>query len=147
MFLAATKPSLPRRSHVSSFYIGSLRLSEGLLYGKGLLHLGEPESHLLMHSSFTVAKDNFVTAKGILAATNTRPLLCSLGLRSGEASFALVSELLQLNNFLCTLFLPSLCLIFLLILQNISKWGISVIFKNTGVNLAFRLQKYMQNTL
>ena len=45
------------------------------------------------------------------------------------------------------LFLPSSLLALLSIPVKHKQMGIGVIFRNIGVNLAFRLQKYMQNTI
>ena len=44
-----------------------------------------------MCHSFVVVKDRFIVAKGILAAANLKPLLCSLRLRNSETSFTLAS--------------------------------------------------------
>ena len=51
------------------------------------------------------------------------------------------------SKFFLLSFLPFLCLLFFQCLQNISKLVISVIFKNMGVNLAFRLHRHMKNML
>ena len=45
------------------------------------------------------------------------------------------------------LFLPSSLLVLLSILAKHKQMGISVIFRNIGVNLAFKLHKHLENML
>ena len=131
-----------------------------------LLHLGEPESFLLINAPFAAAKGMF-TAANLFDAANPRVSSCScLGSAATKPSFAMAncfaeasislhcseprrftaaSKLLHLINFFFTLFLPSLCLIFLLIQQNISKWRIRAFLYDIGANLAFMLHKTHEN--
>ena len=110
-----------------------------------LLHRGEPESCLLLCPSSASA--NIFTLK------NPRFfLLYSFNFTSTKLSFTLANLLTTANQcsnnkFFLLSFLPFPCLISLLILQNVRKWGISAIFRNIGVNLAFRLHKHMENML
>ena len=88
-----------------------------LANGKGMIRLGEPE-----------------------------------GLYFDKASFSLANLLLLANQCIEQQVLPSMLFTlslfdFLSIPAKHNQMGISVIFKNMGVNLAFRLHRHVKNTL
>ena len=99
-----------------------------------VLHLGEG---LLINASFALAKA-LASAKAA-SPWRTRGFLNSLSLALPRQTSA------SRHAFISCSFCPLLCLLYFPFLQNISKWGIRVIFKNIGVNLALGLHKYMKN--
>ena len=151
MIFALAKFLCLGEGQVSSIWIIFLRLGEGFLLAKVCFTKENPR----------VSSDQYLfhLGEGFFVKANLRLLLLqtwaslrrSLLLAVAKPSLHLVASPQRTSasnsRFFFLNFLPFPCLLFLLILQNISKWGISVIFRNIGVNLAFRLHKHLENTL
>ena len=127
-----------------------------VLLKPNVLHLGEGSFALvkgtcliLAYWSFAEVKVSWAWAKVMFAWANPRVVLLASFLHLSEGCLLLgkpprLSEVVPSSTTSTfSSFSPFFAYFYFLFLQNISKWGISVIFRNIGVNLAFRLQKYM----
>ena len=109
----------------------NIYLNEGLFFVENL--------RVVFQSSFSSSREalTFVLANLFTVTSNSlrrgelkAAIILGLSFAVTKHSFAMVNifimanQLMQIFNFILIRFLPSLCLIFLLNLQNISKWGI-----------------------